>query len=123
MLDTEYKISTHPSKYHGYWKPNGKINLYISTMWKEMDGELEEGDFEDLNEDDQIDKFVDHLSNIILVETICLYRGKEKLRIKNKCKPHCKVARIANYLVFPDDWEGIRKFYKQIDESDKNENS
>jgi hypothetical protein len=28
---------------------------------------------------------------------------------------------MANYLVFPDDWEGIRAFYKEIDEEEKNE--
>lgn len=116
IVNTDYNISTYPSKYHGYWKPNGKINLYISTMWKEM----KEG-FHKTDENDQIDDFISHLSNIILIETICLYRGKEKLKIKNKCKPHCKVARIANYLVFPDDWKGIKKFYTCIDEGEKNE--
>jgi hypothetical protein len=112
-IETEYNFSTYPSNYHGFWKPNGKINLYISTMWKEMDD-----GFEDLEEDEKIDKFSEHLANIILIETICFYRGKNKIKIKNKCKPHCKVARIANYLVFPDDWEGIKKFYKQVDEDD-----
>jgi hypothetical protein len=79
MTDIDYNISTYPSKYHGYWKPTGKINLYISTMWKEMGD-----DFEELDDDEKVDKFMDHLSNITLIETICFYRGKEKLKIKNK---------------------------------------
>lgn len=117
-VTTEYNISTYPSNYHGYWRQTGKINLYISTMWKEM-GE----DFKTLSDDEKIDKFTEHLSNIILIETICLYRGKNKLKIKNKCQPHCKVARLANYLVYPDDWAGIREFYKCVDEGEKNEDS
>jgi hypothetical protein len=115
MTDIDYNISTYPSKYHGYWKPTGKINLYVSTMWKEMDD-----GFKDLDADKQIDEFMNHLSNITLIETICFYRGKEKIKMKNKCKPHCKVARLANYLVFPDDWADIKKFYVRMEKSEKN---
>lgn len=110
-MEIDYNISTYPSKYNGYWKPTGKINLYIRTMWKDVAKR-----HSDMNEDELVDKFMDNLIDIVLIETICLYRSKTKTKIKNKCKPHCKVARIANYLVFPDDWEGVRKFYKEIDE-------
>jgi len=110
----DYKISTYPSKYYGYWKPTGKINLYISSIWKGV-----EEDYPDLDSDDQVDRFTNKLSNITLIETICLYRSKNKLKIKNKCKPHCKVARIADYLVTPDDWPGIKAFYKKVDKEDK----
>ena len=113
-MEIDYKISTYPSKYHGYWKPTGKINLYVQRMWKDISKE-----YKDREEDEIVDKFTDNLANIILIETICLYRSKTKSKIRNKCKPHCKVARIANYLVFPDDWDGIRNFYKNIDECDK----
>jgi hypothetical protein len=112
--EIDYKISTYPSKYYGYWKTTGKINLYISSIWKGV-----EEDYPDLEPDDQIDKFMNELSNITLIETICLYRSRNKVKLKNKCKPHCKVARVANYLVSPDDWSGIKAFYKKVDKEDK----
>lgn len=117
-MDTEidYKISLYPSKYHGFWKPNGKINIYISKIWGDMNDF-----FSDSSEEEKVDEFTKDMRNVILIETICLYRGKAKTKLKNKCLPHCKVARVANYLVFPDDWEGIREFYKKIDEDEKNE--
>jgi len=117
-IETDYKISLYPSKYSGYWRPTGKINIYISKIWADMNE-----DFLDKNEDEKIDEFTKDLRNVILIETLCFYRGKANVKLKNKCLPHCKVARIANYLVFPDDWEGIRTFYKKIDEEDKNEDS
>jgi hypothetical protein len=77
--------------------------------------------FDDKTEDEKIDEFMNDMRNVILIETLCFYRGKNKAKLKNKCLPHCKVARMANYLVFPDDWEGIRAFYKEIDEEEENE--
>ena len=115
-FETDYKISLYPSKYHGWWRPTGKINIYISSIWNGMKDSLK-----DSPEDERIDEFMQDMSNVILIETICLYRGKNRLKVKNKCTPHCKVARLANYLVFPDDWEGIREFYKEVDENEKQE--
>jgi hypothetical protein len=115
-IETDYKISLYPSKYHGYWRSNGRINIYVSKIWTDMNDA-----FSDKSDDEKIDEFTNDLRNVILIETLCFYRGKNKLKVKNKCLPHCKVARVANYLVFPDDWEGIREFYKVIDEEDKNE--
>ena len=106
-MEIDYNISTHPSKYNGYWKPSGKISLYIQTMWKDVSNY-----HNNLNEDELIDKFTDNLIDIILIETICFYRSKSKIKVTNRCKPHCKVARIANYMEFPDCWDDIRKFYK-----------
>ena len=115
-IETDYKISLYPSKYHGFWRPNGRINIYVSKIWADMNDK-----FADKSDDEKIDEFTNDLRNVILIETLCFYRGKNKLKVKNKCLPHCKVARMANYLVFPDDWEGIREFYKIIDEEEKNE--
>ena len=109
-VETDYNISLYPSKYHGWWRPNGKINIYVGTIWNAMNE-----DYLDSTEDDKVDEFIKDMSNVMLVETICLYRGKNRLKVKNKCTPHCKVARLANYLVFPDEWDGIRDFYKKID--------
>lgn len=117
-FETNYKISLYPSKYHGWWRPTGNINIYVSPIWNGMKESLK-----DASEDEKIDEFIQDMSNVILIETICLYRGKNRLKLKNKCVPHCKVARIANYLVFPEDWEGIRDFYKEVDEVEKNENT
>ena len=117
-METDYKISLYPSKYHGYWRPTGKINIYISKIWDDM-----EESYEDLPEDEKVDEFTRDLANVMMIETICLYRSKTKSKLKNKCYPHCKVARVANYLVFPDDWQGIKDFYKRIDEEEKNEGS
>jgi hypothetical protein len=110
MSETDYNMSLYPSKYHGYWKPNGRINLYIGTIWNRLVDE-----HPDYDDDDKFDEFIDQLSNVTLIETLCYYRGKEKLKMKNKCKPYCKVARVCNYLVFPDGWDGIKAFYKKVD--------
>jgi hypothetical protein len=115
-VETEYNMSLFPSKYHGWWRPTGKINIYVGTIWSGMKDSLKEAE-----EEEKIDEFIKDMSNVMLIETICLYRGKNRLKVKNKCTPHCKVARLANYLVFPDDWEGIREFYKEIDEAEKDE--
>ena len=77
--------------------------------------------FSDKSEDEKIDEFMNDMRNVILIETLCFYRGKANVKLKNKCLPHCKVARMANYLVFPDDWKGIKDFYKKIDEEEKDE--
>jgi len=116
-VEIDYKISLYPSKYHGYWRSNGKINIYVSKIWKDMNDA-----YSDKSDEEKVDEFTNDLRNVMLIETLCFYRGKNKLKVKNKCLPHCKVARIANYLVFPDDWEGIREFYKEIDEEEKDEN-
>jgi hypothetical protein len=115
-FETDYNISLYPSKYHGFWKPSGKINIYISKIWNDMNDK-----FSDSSEEEKIEEFMKDMRNVILIETVCLYRSKNRLKLKNKCVPHCKVARMANYMVFPDDWEGIREFYKQVDEDEKNE--
>ena len=115
-VEIDYKISLYPSKYHGYWRSNGKINIYVSKIWKDMNDA-----YSDKSDEEKVDEFTNDLRNVMLIETLCFYRGKNKLKVKNKCLPHCKVARVANYLVFPDDWEGIREFYKEIDEEEKNE--
>ena len=114
--ETDYKFSLYPSKFHGYWRPNGKINIYLSKIWEDMNDSFSESP-----EEEKVDEFTKDMSNVILIETICMYRSKSRAKIKNKCKPHCKVARMANYLVFPDDWKGIKDFYKKIDEEEKDE--
>lgn len=111
-----YNISLYPSKYHGYWKPSGGINIYVGTIWNQLVDE-----HPDYDDDDKVDEFIDQIVNVTLIETLCYYRSKTKLKIKNKCTPHCKVARVANYLLFPDRWDGIKEFYKKIDEDDKYE--
>lgn len=112
-MEIDYKISLYPSKYHGYWRP-GKINIYVAKIWTDM-----EESYADSPDDQKVDEFARDLANVILIETICLYRSKNKSKLKNKCYPHCKVARLANYLVFPDDWEGIKDFYKRMEKEEK----
>jgi hypothetical protein len=85
MID--YVISTFKSKYTAYHNkkyPDGTVKLYISKIWEYSK------DFED---------FLEGINFFILLERICLERGLQKIKLKNRCKPinsfNCKMEKIA----------------------------
>ncbi len=45
-----------------------------------------------------VDNFTSELVRTILIETICLERSGQRLRIKNRCSP-CKVERVADNML------------------------
>lgn len=50
-----------------------------------------------------LDDFINNLSYIILLERICLERGFQKIRLKDRCKNDsngwCKMEKIARLMV------------------------
>jgi hypothetical protein len=108
QTDVEYSVSLHPSEFEGYQSKagdTGKITLYVSTIWVNAEGNF--------------DRFVDTLSYVSLLERICLERAWQKIRMKNRCKPHCKLTPYADLMMYPDHWDNIRRFYaKRVGKDD-----
>jgi hypothetical protein len=92
---TEYKISTYQSKFAGYhWTTStseSRITAYISNIWSfaKQQGK---------SDDEIFDRFVKELNFIIILERICLERGFNKIRMKNRCKP-CKMEKYAREMI------------------------
>ena len=91
MIEIEYKISLHLSKFLAYQSKNknkGIVKLFISVIWKYV-----RKDF---------DRFVIWINYLTILERICLERAFQKIRMKNRCKPYkdflCKIEQIA-YLM------------------------
>jgi hypothetical protein len=86
----KYKVSLYPSKYVGYNSKNkgiGKVTIFITTLWKwipKISGNL--------------DNFITEFINILILERICLERGFQKIRMKNRCKPGCKLEKYAKEM-------------------------
>lgn len=84
----EYKISSYPSKFAGYQskkQTNGTVKIFISTLWKYAPN---------------FDDFLFQLNYIIILERICLERGFQKIRMKNRCNP-CQMERYAIEMMKP----------------------
>lgn len=82
MTEVEYIVSLHPSDYVGYQsknKNNGIVKLHISTIY---------------NNSDDFDDFVNYCVFTLVLERICLERGFQKIRMKNRCHP-CKMQKYA----------------------------
>ena len=80
----DYKISLYPSRFLGHQAKKGKkgtIILYIYSLWNECKGNF--------------DKFVLDIVYTSLLERICLERAFNKIRMKNRCKPFCKMEKYA----------------------------
>lgn len=78
MTEVNYKISTYPSKSFAYQsknKHNGEVKLFISTIW------IHSKSFE---------HFVQACIYYTLIERVCLERGFQRIRMKNRCKPYQK---------------------------------
>jgi hypothetical protein len=95
-----YRVSTYPSKFGGYHcknKINGTVTLFVSTIWKTTKNNinmLEEGD----DSIDLFNWFVDDFIYLHILERICLERGFQKIKMKNRCKPSCKMSPYAGYI-------------------------
>lgn len=103
----DYRVSTHLTDYEGYQSKagnKGTITLFISSIWEDS------GCFDD---------FVERLIWVSLTERVCIERAFQKERMKNRCKPICKSGRIADFMLYPDDWEYIRIFYNNNNKPEK----
>jgi len=100
MSDIDLHISTHPSKFAGYQAKSGAdgtITLFVSTLWEDAHGEY--------------DRFVDKLAYIYLLERVCIERAFQRIRIKNRCEPVCKLLKIADLMQYPEEWPDIRAYW------------
>lgn len=82
----EHIISTRDSKFLGYQSKkgnNGQVKLFINSIWDKS---------QDFN------KFVYGLIFTDILERICLERGFQKIRMKHRCKPVCKMEQYAIYM-------------------------
>lgn len=93
-----YKVSLFKSKFDGYHqslRKNGKIEfeikVFIANIWKKM--KLFAQDFTDC-----IDHLVFQINFITVLERICLERGIQKIKIKNRCNP-CKMEQFAIQMI------------------------
>jgi len=88
MNEVEYRVSLYPSKFSGYQskKENvGKITFFLPKLWEESENNF--------------DKFVNQLIFIQILERICLERGFQRFRIKNRCNP-CKMLKYAKFIMY-----------------------
>lgn len=88
MFEVEYKVSIRPSKHLAYQSKaqnKGIVKTYINNIW-------------DICNDDFCE-FVCTLDFIILLERVCLERGFQKIRMKDRCKQYkdfnCKMEWVA----------------------------
>lgn len=104
MNEVTYKFSTYPSRFLGYQakkQDTGTVTLYISSIW---------------NEAEKFDDFLEIFLDTLILERICLERGFQKIRMKNRCKPFtvrspyngnevefpCKMSYIATLMVIDE---------------------
>lgn len=93
-------ISTHPSKFAGYQAKagsRGKITLYVQTLWMDAGGDE--------------DRFIDGLAYVYLLERVCLERAFQRIRMTDRCEPVCKLLRVADLMMYPDEWALIREYW------------
>jgi len=96
----EYRVSLHPSKSAGYQskaRNRGTVTLFLPVLWERSGGD--------------VDAFVDELVCVSVLERICLERAWQKIRMKNRCHPTCKMEKIMLMMMFPDKWDAIRSLY------------
>lgn len=100
MNEIDLHISTHPSEFLGYQAKSGTrgtITLFASSLWKEGRGEF--------------DRFVAELEYVYLLERICIERAFQRIRMKDRCEPFCKLQKVADLMRYPDEWPDIREFW------------
>lgn len=97
--DIDFRVSLHPSKFLGHWNVNKakevkRIVLFLGKIWREaqrVDYVEETGIFD-------VDLFIREIIRTIVIETVCIERANQGLRIKNRCKP-CKVHPVATSML------------------------
>jgi hypothetical protein len=99
-MSVDLHISTHPSKFAGYQAKagsEGKITLFISTIWDQSQGDY--------------DRFLDGLAYTYLLERVCLERAFQRIRMTDRCEPVCKLLRIADLMMYPEEWPPVREYW------------
>jgi hypothetical protein len=102
MNEVNLHISTHPSKFAGYQAKagsRGKITLYVSTLWEDARGDE--------------DQFLEDLAYVYLLERVCLERAFQRIRMTDRCEPVCKLLRIADLMMYPDEWPLVRDHWTE----------
>jgi len=83
MSEVQYRISTKISSagYHSINKEKGFVIVNPSNLRYS-----------------NFDEFIIQFIYILILERICLERAHNKIKMKNRCKPICKVAIITDYI-------------------------
>jgi hypothetical protein len=100
MCDVEYSVSLHPSKFEGYQSKagqSGKVTLFIATIWDTVGEDYE--------------RFLEELIWVSIIERVCLERAFQRIRMKNRCEPVCKLLKIADLMAYPGEWPQIRDYW------------
>lgn len=64
--------------------------------------------------DDIEEWFTKKLYAIFIQELACIFKGKDKLKIKGgACVPYCHHEALVDLMVTPDEWQEIRAFHRQ----------
>jgi hypothetical protein len=93
VYQVDYYLSLYPSKFLGYQakaQNTGKVTLYISTIWNQMQDSTP---FE-YSLDEFFYVFVDNLIYTLILERVCIERAFQKIRMKDRCNP-CKMEKYA----------------------------
>lgn len=82
LMDIEYRVSLFKGKYTAYHNTNknkGTITIYLTNL------ETKDKSFE---------LIVSEMVFLFLLERVCVERGRNNIRMKNRCNP-CKMENIA----------------------------
>lgn len=96
QLHINFTYSLYLSQFHAYHSINknvGKITCYLAKIWHGNQ----------CNEAFVFTRFVPNLIGYELLERICLERANLRIRIKNRCKPTCKLQPIVSKMM---EWSG-----------------
>lgn len=100
VQEIDFTVSLHPSKFSGHWNVNKAkeikhITLFVSTQWRRCFPDKEVGEYGITD----VDNFIRWLIETIIIETICIERANQGLKIKNRCKP-CHVSPITYKMLY-----------------------
>jgi hypothetical protein len=127
-LDVEYKLSLHKGGHDARWninKDQAKITFNLERLYTSAEKEVKKGWGFYLKPNELppevciIDRFIEMLIEVEVVERVCLERAYQKHRFKgrSRCKPFCCVEKVALCMVYPEEWRRIREFIKSVEAS------
>lgn len=85
-FNVDYDVSLFNSKFCAYQSKKGaqgNVKIFISTIY---------------DENNDFDDFVSSIIYFTVLERICLERGFQKIKMKNRCKP-CKIKKYATIML------------------------
>jgi len=68
------------------------VTIFVSTLWRAGKS---------------FEEFIEDFIWVVICERICLERAFNKCRMKNRCKPVCKVGPVADAIMLALEDEGL----------------